>query len=167
MKRIVVVLSSVAMVLLVFNVASAQVPKEGVISCLAPYSASLKVVAMGQERTSYSFELIGVIIGDSPDSIVHNASFRCVGVNHIVKGAVESSGFCVYFRPDGDRIFGTTRASGIFGKEVKRVWELVGGTGKFIGITGGGESTQSSGVPPAAEGTTQGYTKMSGRYSIP
>jgi hypothetical protein len=167
MKRMMVALSSVAVVLLVFNVASAQVPKEGVISCLAPYSASLKVVAMGQERISYSFELMGVVIGDSPDSIVHNASFRCVGVNHIVKGAVESSGFCVYLRPDGDKIFGTTKASGTFGKEVKRVWELVGGTGKFVGIAGGGESAQSSGVPPAAEGAMQGYTKMNGRYSLP
>lgn len=167
MKRMMMVLSSVAMVLLVFAVASAQVPKEGVISCFAPYGASLKVVAMGQERASQSFELMGVIIGDSPDSLIHNASFRCVGVNHIVKGAVEGSGFCVYLRPDGDKIYGTTKASGTYGKDVKRVWEFVGGTGKFVGITGGGESTQSTGVLPAAEGTTQGYTKMKGRYSLP
>jgi hypothetical protein len=168
MKVLAMVLLSTAIVLSVPTSTPAQVSKEGGISGLAPYSTtSLKSISMGQERSTHAYETVGVVIGDSPDSILHNASFRCVGAIHIVKGVVEDSGFCVYRRPDGDRIFSTTRANGPMGPGTKRVWTLVGGTGKFVSITGGGESTSASGIRPAIEGIAQNYTKMNGRYTLP
>jgi hypothetical protein len=167
MKGMITLLSSVVIALLVFGSSSAQVPKEGTISAFMPYSASIKVLAMGQERVSHSYEILGVMIGDSPDSILQNASFRCVGATHIIKGAVEDNGFCVYLRPDGDKLFGTIKLNGPMGPGLKRVWTLDGGTGKFVGISGGGEGIRSLGVLPAAEGTAQGYAKMTGRYTLP
>ncbi len=168
MKVLALVLLATAIILSVPTSTPAQLAKEGAISCLAPYSTtSLKSIAMGQERSSHAYEIVGVVIGDSPDSILHNASVRCVGVIHIVKGVIDDSGFCVYLRPDGDRIFSVTKANGPMGPGAKRVWTLVGGTGKFVGITGGGESTSASGIRPAIEGVMQNYTKMNGRYTLP
>jgi len=160
-------LLSMAIVLLVFSSSSAQVPKEGTISALMSHSSSLKVVSMGQDRWSHSYELLGVVIADSLDYILHNASFRCVGATHIAKGTIDDSGFCVYLRPDGDRVFGMIKMNGPIGPNLKRTWTLDGGTGKFVGITGGGEIVTTRGILPAVEGTSQGYGKMTGRYTLP
>lgn len=168
MKALAMVLLSALIVFSVSPPTLAQVSKEGPISVLAPYTTtSLKSINMGKERSSHAYEIVGVVIGDSPDSILHNASIRCVGAVHMTKGFIEDTGFCVYLRPDGDQIFSTTNATGQVGGGVKRVWTLVGGTGKFVGIAGGGESTSASGIRPATEGTMQNYTKMNGRYTLP
>ena len=55
---------------------------------------------------------------------------------------------------------------GAFGKPVKGTWQYVGGTGKYEGITGGGEFTRISGRP-AKEGTFQSNNINTGTYKLP
>ncbi len=43
---------------------------------------------------------------------------------------------------------------------------IVGGTGKYTGITGGGEFAYTD-VSPTTEGTWQGISKAKGRYKLP
>jgi hypothetical protein len=166
-KRIMVALFSVVVVFIA-SFAQAQVPKEGTISGVRPFSTTfLKTVAMGKERVAFVYEATGVHIDDSKDSILHNSSYRCVGSTALVKGAVEDTGFCVNIRPDGDQIFNTYKSTGVIGTGIKRTWTLVGGTGKFVGIEGGGENEAAPGIRPAAEGSMQGYTRMTGQYKLP
>ncbi len=145
----------------------APIPKEGSTSSLSAVAGSVKVMQVGKDRLQLTFEVMGVSISDTGEGILHNASLRCVGGFHAVNGAFDDeSGSCVFTRPDGDQVFATTKATGKLGVGAKGTYTIVGGTGKMAGITGGGEFTRTS-VRPAADGTTQSYSRSKGTYKLP
>ena len=147
--------------------AQAQIPKEGTTSETWAYSGTFKALPMGQERVQMTYEVMGVIIGDTNEDLLHNASFRCLGARHTVKGEYnDDSGFCVCTRPDGDQMFLTYKGTGKMGVGAKEIQAIVGGTGKLAGIQGNAEYTRFP-VRPAAEGTFQGYQKGKGQYKLP
>ena len=168
MKKTVLVLILCIVLLAVFGPeAKAQVPKEGTTSFTCAFSGTPKVLPMGQESVQITYEFMGVIIGDTPEDFFHNASNRCLGALHAVKGEFnDESGFCVMTRPDGDQIFWTYKDAGQLGGIAKGTFTIVGGTGKLVGIQG---STEYTGYPvrPAAEGTFQGYIRNKGQYKLP
>jgi hypothetical protein len=167
MKRTGLALLSILMVLGFLGLAQAQIPGEGTQSYLIGYSTTYKIVAMGQERFQMAYEVLGVIVSDATDCILQNASLRCVGSFHAIKGVYEDdSGFCVCTRPDGDQIFTSYKSSGKLGALGKGTVTYVGGTGKFVGIQGGGEFTRMT-VRPSAEGTSQGYNRVKDQYKLP
>jgi len=167
MKKITLALLSSLVILAAFGSAQAQIAKEGSSSYIIGYSGTYKTVAMGQERIQITYEVLGLIVSDASDCILQNASLRCIGSYHVIKGAYEDdSGFCVCTRPDGDQLFTSYKASGRLGAVGKGTVTYVGGTGKFIGIQGSGEFTRI-GVRPAAEGTLQGYNRVKDHYKLP
>jgi len=168
MKKTVLVLILGIVLLAVFGTeAQAQVPKEGTTSFTSGYSVTFKILAMGQERLQMTYEFLGVSIGNTPEDFSHNASFRCIGSFHAVKGEYnDGSTFCVATRPDGDQIFVTYKTAGKLGVGYKGTYTIVGGTGKLVGIQGSGECMGID-VRPAAEGTIQGYAKQKGHYKLP
>lgn len=167
MKKITLALLSFLVIIAAFGSVQAQIPKEGASSYIIGYSGTYKAVAMGQERIQMTYEVLGVIVSDASDCILQNASLRCVGSFHAIKGAYEDdSGFCVCTRPDGDQLFTSYKASGRLGAVGKGTVTYVGGTGKFTGIQGNGEFTRIN-VRPAAEGTLQGYNRVKDHYKLP
>jgi hypothetical protein len=168
MKKSVLVLILSIVLLAAFGMeAKAQIPKEGTISNTLAYSGTFKAIPMGQERLQMTYEVMGVFIGDTNEDLFHNASFRCLGALHAVKGEFnDESGFCVCTRLDGDQIFLTYKATGKVGVRAKETQAIVGGTGKLAGIQGNAEYTRFS-VRPVAEGTFQGYEKGKGQYKLP
>ena len=167
MKKMTLFLLSGLVVLVAFSFAQAQIPKEGSSSYIIGYSGTYKTVAMGQERIQMTYEVLGVIVSDASDCILQNASLRCIGSYHVIKGAYEDdSGFCVCTRPDGDQLFTSYKASGRLGGVGKGTVTYVGGTGKFTGIQGSGEFTRIR-VRPAADGTLQGYNRVKDHYKLP
>ena len=133
MKKTVFVLILAIVLLAVFGPdAKAQGLKEASTSCNIVYSGTFKALPMGQERLQFTYEIMGVAIGDTPEDFHHNASFRCVGGFHAVKGEFkDDSGSCVFTRPDGDKIFSTYKAAGKMGGEARGTFTIVGGTGKL------------------------------------
>ena len=167
MKNIGLVLLSILVVLGSFGFAHAQIPREGSSSYTIGFSGTYKTVAMGQERIQITYEVLGVIVTDASDSILQNASLRCIGSHHVIKGAYEDdSGFCVCTRPDGDQIFTSYKSRGRLGVIGAGTVTYVGGTGKFTGIQGSGDFTRIM-VRPAAEGTLQGYQRVKDHYKLP
>jgi hypothetical protein len=166
MKKAIISLILSLVVLVAFGTGvNAQVPKEGTISGTLPYNATFKALPMG-ERLQMTYEVMGVIIGDTSNELLHNSSYRCLGALYAVKGEYNDSGFCVATRPGGDQVFWTYKATGKLGSGSKGTSTFVGGTGKLTGIQGKGEYTNFI-VKPAAEGTFQGYTKSKGQYKLP
>jgi len=159
------ILILVAMVVLTTG-ANAQIPKEGATSGTCAYSGTFKALPMGQERVQMTYESMGVLIGDTSNDLLHNASLRCLGALHAVKGEYNNSGFCVATRPDGDQIFWTYKSIGKLGGGAKGSTTTVGGTGKMTGIQGNSEYTEFF-VRPAAEGTVQAYNRWKGQYKLP
>ncbi len=168
MRKITLALLLSLVVLVGFASAQTQIPKEGTSSGIVAFSNTFKALPMGQERVQITYEVFGVVITDSPDAIMHKASQHCLGAMHVIKGAYDDDGgFCVNTRPDGDKIFLTYKASGKMGQNAKGTFTYVGGTGKFVGIQGGGEIERITGVRPAADGTVQGYNISKGHYKLP
>jgi hypothetical protein len=78
----------------------------------------------------------------SHNLVLHNASFRCIGAFHGVKGEHNhGSASCVMIRRDGDQIFLTMKSGGKLGGGSKGTLTIVGGTGKLVGIQGSAEFT--------------------------
>jgi hypothetical protein len=109
---------------------------------------------------------MGISVGDTPDSLLHNASMHCLGSLHAVKGNYNTSGFCVYTRPDGDLAYLTYEATGQLGGGSKGTYKWVGGTGKLTGLEGGGEYTSRT-LRPAAEGNFSAINKGKGNWKLP
>jgi hypothetical protein len=168
MKKMITALVLGIVVLVVFGTdAKAQIPKEGTASQTWAYSGTFKALPMGQEGVQMTYEVMGVGIADTSEGLFHNASFRCLGALHAVKGEYnDDSGFCVSIRPDGDQVFSIYKATGKLGGIAKGTETLVGGTGKLVGIQGSSEFTRFD-VRPAAEGTFQGYERSKGHYKLP
>ncbi len=168
MKKMTLVLLSSLVVLVAVGSVQAQIPKEGTGTGITAYGGTFKAVQMGQERVQSIYEVLGVSISDTGEGIWHNASMRCVGSLHAIKGIYEDdSGFCVQIRPDGDQAFFTYKASGKLGDVGKGTFTYVGGTGKLTGLQGGGEFERISAVRVAAEGTFQGYNRVKDHYKLP
>ncbi len=146
--------------------AKAQIPKEGITSETWAYSGTLKALPIGQERVQMTYDSMGVVIGDTSEDLFHNASFRCIGALHAVKGEYNNSGSCVCTRPDGDQIFVTYKSVGKLGNGAKGASTIVGGTGKLTGIQGNSEYTEFF-LRPAAEGTYQVFLRGKGKYKLP
>ena len=168
MKKAITALVLSLVVLIAFGIeAKAQIPKEGTISFTSGYSGTYKVLTMDRERMQITYEPMGVNIGDTPEDLFHNSSFRCLGSLHAVKGEyTDDSGFCVATRPDGDQIFSTYKGTGKLGGIEKAICTIVGGTGKLVGIQGSFEFTGIA-LRPAAEGTFQEYSRNKGQYKLP
>ena len=167
MKRNITKLAVFVIILVAFGMeAEAQIPKEGTGSGTTAYNVTFKALPMGQERVQMTYESMGVIIGDTSNDLLHNASLRCLGALHAVKGEYNNSGFCVATRPDGDQIFWTYKSTGKLGGGANGSTTTVGGTGKMAGIQGNSEYTEFF-VRPAAEGTVQAYNRWKSQYKLP
>ncbi len=169
MKKIILASVLSLVLLVVFGLdAKAQPAKEGAYSATAIFSGTSKSLAMGKERVQITYEIMGVHISDTGEGLLHNASFRALGVIHAVKGIREyARGFMVFNLPDGDQVFMTYEVTGKLGAPSKATGTFVGGTGKLTGIEGGGEWISYM-VRPAAEGTLQGVAaKIKTNWKLP
>ena len=167
MKRNIRKLAVLVIILVAFGTeGKAQIAKEITGSGTCAYSGTFKALPMGQERVQMTYESMGVLVGDTSEDLFHNASLRCLGALHALKGEYNNSGFCVATRPDGDQIFWTYKSTGKLGGIAKGSTTTIGGTGKLTGIQGTSEYTEFF-MRPAAEGTFQAYNRWKGQYKLP
>lgn len=146
--------------------ADAQLPKEGTYASTHTYGCTFKMAQMGEDRSQGTYECLGVTLADRDDAPLHNASSRCLGAWHTVKGAWEDAGSCVYTRPDKDQAFVRYSGTGKSGGAGTMTSTFVGGTGKLAGITGSAESTSTSLRSTAAD-NFHGYSKAKVSYKLP
>jgi len=166
MKGNIKTLAVFVVVLVAFGTEAKAEITEGTSSGTSAYNCTLKALPMGQERVQMNYESMGVMIGDTSEDLFHNASLRCLGSLHAVKGDYNNSGFCVVTRLDGDQIFYTYKSTGKLGGPAQGTTTTVGGTGKMKGIQGNSNYREFF-VRPAAEGTVQIYSKWKGQYKLP
>ena len=167
MKRILMMLLiSFTFTFVIGTVGYAEMAKEGTSTSTQAFSGTYKIIAMEQERIHMIYEMYGPTISDIDTDPLHNSTFRCLGALHAVKGVYNDSGFCVNTLTNGDKAYGTYKGTGELGGGSKGTYTWTGGTGKIAGIEGGGEYTTIQ-LPPSAEGTFQGYSKLKNQWKIP
>ena len=145
----------------------AEMAKEGKAEYHAGSSGSFSTLAMEKERIQINYESFGVVI-DAPENCpLHKATFRAMGSDHVFRGSSKGSGFLVWTRPNGDKIYATTEKTGKLRDSCNGIATFVGGTGSAKGITGDVEFSTTAGIHPSAEGTFQNILTAKIHWKIP
>lgn len=89
-------------------------------------------------------------------------SLECVGTFEMRSGVYRHKGYCVFQDSSGDKFHvADTAAPQVYSAE------MLGGTGKFKGITGSATIERLGAISPVRQGTLQGCRRITGSYKLP
>ena len=125
-------------------------------------SGTMTIIHSSAELTVMSFELKGIIRGNTDSEILNNASEWCVGILRQMGNELTQNGYCKHLYPNGD-IHIVEFGGNLSGGE----WEFLLGTGKWEGIKGGGSWSYLQRAKPIAPGTFHNCTISKGTYELP
>ena len=131
--------------------ASAQsLPKTGSINWHTGWRSTGDVLEVGKGRLQGHGSVVGTTFNDSGSGPLHHGIAECVYVFSSSDGVGPLKGYCAFGDSDGDRIFTEFTGEGAAGTNV-----IMGGTGKYSGISGRGPWTSFSRGGHGGLGTTQ------------
>ena len=140
-----------------------ELPKQGTHSITWTFSGPYTAIEIGEDQWAWSSTFTIVVWNDAGEGLYHGMSANCVGMGSEEPGApFTDSGYCSYVDADGDKMFEYWTET----EEGKGTDTLLGGTGKYAGIQGGG-TYEYSYTPDAPEGTFNGYGHSEGSYTLP
>jgi hypothetical protein len=151
--------------------AAAQTPaslaKEGTIDLISIYQATSQAVVHEKEFLQYTFEAYGSLVG-AAGSFGDGMTGKCIGSGRVLKGKLDIEiGSCRFVDSSGDAFITshtarpTDKPSVNLGKVT-----IIGGTGKYAGITGNYEVTRRVLASPGqGRGAIFGVEK--GSYKLP
>jgi hypothetical protein len=167
MKKVSIALIFALLVLVVAGSAiSEEKAKQGSMSVTTSYHSPVTYMSMGKDL-QITFEALGPAVADSEQDSFHNSSVRLLGSGLVLKGAYTEAGSITWTMPVGDQVFATYEGKGVGAGKFKANYTLIGGTGKFSGITGGGDLERFNVPKPAMKGSVQGYAKCTGTWKLP
>jgi hypothetical protein len=92
--------------------------------------------------------------------LYHLNGIRCIGVWAVIDG-IYQNGYCETTDPDGGKQFGKYSNTGSGEK-----WQIMSGTGKYAGMTGGGSYAAVGRFATQGPGTLQNCTRAVGTYRL-
>ncbi|MGA6826436.1 hypothetical protein ACO9S2_02360 [Nitrospira sp. NS4] len=142
MKRFKRLMRSVAVVAALSVVALMGVAQaeEGTVKATASWEGQGYAFPVGEDQVYMVAVYAGVMFVDDGKGSLDAASIVCPGTidGNLAKGTKTGDGRCVITDRDGDRVFARFTCSGDL-QGCRGPFTIVGGTGKFAGITGEGE----------------------------
>lgn len=145
------------------SVAQTALPKEGTIAATVIFQVMVKKVAMGEEHVQFIAEAKNGVVAEKPDTFGDRLTGQCVGSLRLIKGKIDAElGTCEFTDLTGDKFYSS------YGQQPdgKERHTLIGGTGKYAGITGGMEGVRQI-HRPRAEGDLAGSVRWMGSYKLP
>ncbi|GEP62219.1 hypothetical protein [Reyranella soli] len=131
------------------------------------YQGTLKSVSMGQDLVQWIAESTVGLVSDKPKSFGDRVTGRCIGCGRTAKGKVEFEyGTCELADLVGEKFYTTLSLVSANAGTVATKQTIVGGTGKYTGVTGGWDVVRRSHRGPP-EGVVVGSTKLTGTYKLP
>ena len=114
--------------------------EERVIQAMAHWSGEGHAFPIGNDRVYMVAVYSGTIFVDKGEGVLHAASIVCPATVEVdlLTGKKSGQGHCIITNQDGDRVYADYTCTGDL-KGCAGPFTLVGGTGKFTGITGEGE----------------------------
>lgn len=91
-------------------------------------------------ETAYTIEQSAVYTNDAGHGFLHDVTGRCVGVGASGADTFNSGGYCTFVDGDGDMIFSVFHVARK-GHQIEGTQGYTGGTGRYAGLTGGGQYT--------------------------
>lgn len=98
----------------------------------------------------------------SANKAFDSMSLECIGAFEMRSNVYRHKGYCVFQDASGDRFHATDTAT----PQAYTV-EMLGGTGKFKGITGSATVERLGAMTPVRQGTLQGCRRVTGSYKLP
>src|ERR1700761_6288844 len=117
-------------------------PKQGTAN-FTDYSTIVnpKSMTIGKDTVT-NYEVYGVSHNDDGGEMFNNMAIHCTGSSTTINGEARSRGLCSQVDKDGDQLFHSYDNVGHPGQPYVATETLLGGTGKYAGITGHTESTR-------------------------
>ena len=143
-----------------------EMAKQGFATGTTGFTTTYQMLPQGKEYLQTNYDARGVVATDNEASPLYMSSVQCVGASKAIKGEYKEFGLCTYTRPDGDQIYGSYEGAGKMGVAAYGTMTFVGGTGKFEGMTGGGEWTRTPLKGPA-KGAGASISKLTYHWKIP
>lgn len=105
-----------------------QIPQQGTATYVTYYtSRPLANLDMGESGSQALVEMLGATRNTSGSKVFDNMGVRCLLYSESVSGKPKGRGACTETDSDGDKVFTTFEAG---------IHTLIGGTGKYKGISG-------------------------------
>jgi hypothetical protein len=158
-----------AVFLLIPGFASAQspLPKEGTVKTTTYYTGTVKALPAGDDAVAVTYDVLGILINNAGQGAFHFISTQCVGGFTAIKGDfTNEQGVCSHIDRDGDKFFSRHSGSGRRGQSAVVKSELIGGTGKYSGMTGTVEGTRTA-LRPLSQGTAHTVAEATINYKLP
>ncbi len=124
-------------------------------------SGTVTMLSASKELTIVSLELRGVTQSIHSNKVFDKCSWHAVGVNRIVDGKRHWMQYRKYMDLDGD-----TFVVELSGVDQDGTLKFLEGTGKWKGITGGGNAYATTIVKPITPGTTQYCGRSTGTFEL-
>ncbi len=140
---------------------AADLPKSGTYSAHYAWTFSGQVQELGANRAVYVGLLPGVIFNDAGKGFMHKARVDCTIVNDVNQGHANANGTCAATDADGDKAFVEYKCNGAM-PTCAGDFRWVGGTGKYIGISGSNKFQGNF-----IGGTGAGWSDWQGEYRSP
>jgi hypothetical protein len=145
---------------------AADPPKEGTYKVVYTAAGMIKPVVVGKDRVLLvESDEHGLTVGEG---ILDRMTWQCWGMGDYTKGYGHDHGYCVGTDLAGDQLVDDWILADhpLDQTTFKITDKFTGGTGKYVGISGGGMSTVDSGFhSPAGSYTVR--IEMQGTYKLP
>jgi len=134
----VALLAAAGMLIAVGAAVAQQLPRSGSIEFHTGWKFTGTVVTVADNHVQGHGSTSGVTFNNKGSGPLHLGPANCFDTFYVIQGRGSDKGFCTFGDPDGDRIF--TQFTGELVPEGggSGTNEIMGGTGKFAGITGSG-----------------------------
>ncbi len=147
-----------------------ELPREGrfSITYTGVNPTPAKPVPLGKDREAIVGVSIMTAVNDAGNGLLHNMAGRCILLTIVDRAAKTQDlrGYCSYADRGGDQVFeevSTPTPTGL-GLPARYVGKWTGGTGKYAGLSGDFEITNSGNIAP--EGLFQAAGKKTGSYRL-
>ena len=127
------------------HAAAADLPRDGTYDHQSCYVGPHYVIAHSKDHMAGSYAARGGSLAPAGDPF-HAASGVCYGAWILLNGEYSESGACEFTDGSGDRFMGVYSRR----NQEKGIWRMVGGTGKFVGISGSGHFIPGTALPQPA-----------------
>ena len=116
-----------------------QLPKTGTINFHTGWGkATGNDVEVARKRVQGAGVLTGVTFNDKGSGPLHQGAATCSYIYFAIDGQTKGKVICAFGDADGDRIFTESNSTATTDGSIGGVNEIIGGTGKYTGITGRG-----------------------------
>ena len=142
--------------------AAVNLPKEGNYDSVSSWTGTANDLTFNKDHTANSYEMVGTVVSMIPGGLGDGSTFRCVGMNTAIKGRMGGGNVCEVTDPDGDKRLNAFRIE----PDGKVTREMLGGTGKYEGMTMTNTVALMPAMKEAKPGTFQGCNHQTGSYKL-